>query len=74
MFHVDGLRYVPTSHYKVLWPKIGFDYRLITREYLDAHDRSLPRLLGKLSRALPFLLPLYRLFQARHVYLYKREP
>jgi SAM-dependent methyltransferase len=72
-FHFDGLRYVPTSQYKVMWPEIGFAYKFLTREYLDEHHRYAVRLFGALSRVFPPLLWLYRMMQSRHVYLKKNR-
>jgi SAM-dependent methyltransferase len=70
-FHFDGLRYVPTSQYKVAWTKIGFRYDFVTRQYLASHRRSFARLIAGVSRMFPPILFLYRLLQSRHVYLQK---
>lgn len=69
-FYIAATHYVPTSTYKVVWPKIGFDYRFVTQEYFDAHRRGVMRFAGKLNRALP-LGALYRIVQSRHVLLTK---
>jgi SAM-dependent methyltransferase len=72
MYHVEALRYVPTAHYEAMWERLGFDHRFVTREYLATHRRTAPRLAAKLAPVAPFLMPLYRALQSRHVYLQKR--
>jgi len=73
LYFVERLRYVPTSCYRILWKTVGFDYRFLTQEYFDGHRRGVLRVAGRLNRAVPILGWLYRLLQARQIYLRKPE-
>jgi SAM-dependent methyltransferase len=67
-FASDATRYVPTSCYRVIWKKIGFEYRFAEQEFFDGHVRSSMRMIGRLGRPAMWL---YRTFRSRIVYLHK---
>jgi SAM-dependent methyltransferase len=67
-FAIDSTRYVPTSCYRVMWKRIGFDYRFAEQEFLDGHVRSSMRMIGNFGRPVVWL---YRTFRSRVVYLRK---
>lgn len=70
-FAVEATRYVPTSCYRVVWNRIGFEYRFVEEEFLRGHERPLMRNLGRVG--LPIIW-LYRTFRSRVVYLHKPGP
>jgi SAM-dependent methyltransferase len=73
VFYVnESLNYIPSSGYKVIWRKLGFDYRFVDQEYFDAHWRSNMRTIGKVNRIMPIIGWLKRVFKVRHVLLTKR--
>lgn len=67
-FAINATRYVPSSCYRVLWRRVGFDFRFAEQEFFDGHPRSSMRQLGKLGGVVAWL---YRTFRARVVYLQK---
>ena len=67
-FASEATRYVPTSCYRVIWKKIGFEYRFAEQEFFDGHVRSSMRMIGRLGRPAMWL---YRTFRSRIVYLHK---
>ncbi len=67
-FAIDATRYVPISCYRVIWKKIGFEYRFAEQEFFDGHTRSSMRLIGNLGRTGAWL---YRTFRAQIVYMRK---
>lgn len=69
---VEALNYVPTSLYKVVWKKLGFDYRFLYQEFFDSNKKPLLRTIGKLNRVLPIFGWMYGLVKYRIVYLRKR--
>ena len=71
-FYVKCTHYVPTSCYKVVWKKLGFEYRFVSQEYFDSHRRQVMRIVGSLNRVLPIFEVGYRILQSRHAYLVKR--
>lgn len=68
-FFVEKINYLPTSHYRVMWKELGFEYRFIHQAYFDTHNRGLMRLFGKISRVVPMIGWLYPMTRARIVYL-----
>jgi SAM-dependent methyltransferase len=71
-YFVDALNYVPSSCYKVVWEKLGFDYKFLAQESLDTNRRSFVRVVGRLNRVFPVLGWLFNTFVTRRVYLRKR--
>jgi SAM-dependent methyltransferase len=69
-FMADATRYTSTSCYRVMWQRIGFEYRLAEREFFATHRRSSMRMIGKLGRP---AMGLYRAFRSRIVYLRKPD-
>jgi SAM-dependent methyltransferase len=67
-FATEATRYVPTSCYRVVWTKIGFEHRFAEQEFFDGHLRSSMRMFGRLGRPAMWL---YRTFRSRIVYLRK---
>ncbi|WP_445166916.1 class I SAM-dependent methyltransferase [Mycolicibacterium sp. Dal123E01] len=67
-FAIEATRYVPTSCYRVIWTKLGFEYRFAEQEFFDGHGRSSMRRIGRLGKVAPWL---YRTFRTRVVYLRK---
>jgi SAM-dependent methyltransferase len=67
-FAIEATRYVPTSCYRALWKRIGFEYRFAEQEFFDGHVRSSMRKIGKLGGTVAWL---YRTFRGRVVYLRK---
>lgn len=67
-FAVEATRYVPTSCYRVVWPRIGFEYRFAEEAFLRGHERPLMRTLGRVGLPVVWL---YRTFRSRVVYLHK---
>jgi hypothetical protein len=72
-YSVQALNYVPTSFYKVVWKKLGFDYRFVHQAFFDSHQRSTVRAVGKLNRVFPIVGMVYCLVRARLVHLTKRD-
>ena len=72
-FAVEKLNYVPSSFYKVVWKKLGFEYKFVHQAFFDSHERSLVRAVGKLNRMFPFIGWVYCLVRSRFVYLTKRD-
>ncbi len=64
----EALRYLPNSFYRVIWKKLGFEYRFAEQEFFDGHARSSMRMIGTLG---PPIAWLYRTFRGRVVYLRK---
>lgn len=69
-FMSDATRYISTSCYRVMWKKIGFEYRLAEQEFFDTHVRPSMRMIGRLGRP---AMCLYRTFRSRIVYLRKPD-
>lgn len=69
-FAIESTRYVPTSCYRVLWKKIGFEYRFAEQEFFDGHVRSSMRMIGRLGWPVAWL---YRTFRMRIVHLRKPD-
>jgi SAM-dependent methyltransferase len=67
-FATAGTRYVSTSCYRVVWKRIGFEYRFVEQEFFDGHVRSSMRMIGRLGQPAMWL---YRTFRSRIVYLRK---
>lgn len=70
-YFVEGLRYVPNSCYRVVWARLGFDYRFLEQEQFDTSAKRLTRWIGKLNRIIPVFGWLYRTFHMRLVMLRK---
>lgn len=71
-YFVEGLRYVPNSCYRVVWEKVGFEYRFLEQEQFETSTRRLTRCIGRLNGILPVPAWLYRTFHSRVVMLKKR--
>jgi SAM-dependent methyltransferase len=69
-FMSDATRYISTSCYRVMWKKIGFEYRFAEQEFFDTHQRPSMRMIGKLGRPAMWL---YRIFRSRIVHLRKPD-
>jgi SAM-dependent methyltransferase len=69
-FMSDATRYITTSCYRVMWKKIGFEYRFAEQEFFDSHVRSSMRMIGRLGRPAMWL---YRTFRSRIVLLRKPD-
>ena len=67
-FVTEATRYVTTSCYRVVWKRIGFEYRFAEQEFFDGHRRRTMRVIGRLGRP---AMSLYRTFRSRVVYLRK---
>ncbi|HKQ80914.1 MAG TPA: class I SAM-dependent methyltransferase [Steroidobacteraceae bacterium] len=67
-FMSDATRYISTSCYRVMWKKIGFEYRFAEQEFFDSHPRPSMRMIGRLGRP---AMCLYRTFRSRIVHLRK---
>lgn len=72
-FAVEGLNYVPTSLYKVVWKRLGFEYKFVHQAFFDTHNRGLVRVVGNLNRVLPFIGWMYCLGRSRIVCLTKPD-
>jgi SAM-dependent methyltransferase len=73
VYFVEKINYVPTSLYKPVWRKLGYDYRFIHQEFFDTHERPAVRMYGKVSRVFPLAGWLYTLVSTRRVVLTKRS-
>lgn len=71
MFFVGSLRYIPNSFYRVVWPRLGFEWQWTDQEHFDTSPRSAVRVIGRLNRFLPILEWLNRTFNGRRVCLKK---
>lgn len=71
-YFVEGLNYVSSSCYKVVWDALGFDYKFVDQENFDTSERSLVRVIGQMNQILPIFGWLNRTFHTRRVYLRKR--
>lgn len=69
LYRQQGLHYVSSAVYKVIWRRLGFDYRFVDQEYFDTHWRTGLRLVGRANRVLPVFGWLKRVFRVRHVLL-----
>jgi len=54
-YFVEGLNYVPSSCYEVVWPQLGYEWKWIDQENFDTSERAIVRLVGMLIRALPVI-------------------
>ncbi len=72
-YFVEGLRYVPNSLYRVVWERIGFDYRFLEQELFTTSAKQLTRGIGRLNGILPVPGWLYRTFRSRIVMLRKKH-
>ena|GEM_PF-1329791 len=70
-FAIEATRYVPNSCYRVVWPKVGFEYQFAEKEFFLGHPRPSMRTLGRVGRPTAWL---YRTFRCRVVYLHKPAP
>ena len=68
----EKLNYIPSSGYKVIWRKLGFDYRFVDQEFFDTHWRPKIRAIGKFNRVIPVVGWLKRILSTRHVLLTKQ--
>jgi SAM-dependent methyltransferase len=69
-FVTDATRYIATSCYRVMWKKIGFEYRFVEQQFFDTHARTSMRMIGKLGRP---AMGLYRIFRSRIVHMRKPD-
>lgn len=67
-FAIEATRYVPSSCYRAIWKKIGFEYRFAEKEFFDGHVRPSMRRIGRIGGPIPWL---YHMFRGRVVYLRK---
>src|SRR5690606_26655104 len=65
LYRQQGLNYVSSAVYKVIWRHLGFDYRFVDQEYFDTHWRAGLRLIGRANRILPVFGWLKRVFKVR---------
>lgn len=72
-YFVEGLNYVPSSCYEVVWAQLVYVWKWIDQENFDTSERAIVRMLGKLNRALPVIGWLNRSFHTRRVYLRKPQ-
>lgn len=72
-YYVEGLNYISTSCYKVVWTRLGYEWKWIDQEAFDTSDRAIVRAAGRLNRILPLIAWLSRVFRARRVYLRKQD-
>ena len=70
-YYVSSLNYVPSSLYKVVWKRLGYQHYWVESENWLASQRSLIRSIGSMSRALPIIGWLYRTFHTRMCLLIK---
>lgn len=69
-FVSEATRYIPTSCYRVIFRKVGFQYRFAEQEFFDSHVRPSMRAIGKFDSPAMWL---YRTFRSRIVYLRKPD-
>jgi SAM-dependent methyltransferase len=72
-YAIEALNYVPTSCYKVVWKRLGFDYKFVEQQFFDSSIHPRRRLIGKINRSIPIFAWVYRTFLTRVVYLKKLE-
>ncbi|PND57589.1 hypothetical protein CRM90_11395 [Mycobacterium sp. ENV421] len=70
-FAIEATRYVPSSCYRVIWKRLGFEHKFAEQEFFDGHVRPSARRIGKLGAPAAWL---YRTFRGRVVYLRKAVP